>query len=151
MPPVNVWSLGIYAAAVLLVVGGMLLASYLLGQKHLERATNEPYESGIVSTGTAEIRFSARFYLVAMLFVIFDLEAVILFAWAIAVPETGWPAFFGVSVFVGILLIALFYEWREGALDMGPQPRKRRAQNKTQAPARPRPAEKGEERALVSH
>jgi NADH-quinone oxidoreductase subunit A len=123
MTSLDVWALGIYAAAVLVIVGGMLLTSYLAGQRHSERATNEPYESGIVSTGTAELRFSARFYLIAMLFVIFDLEAAILFAWAVAVPETGWPAFVAVTIFVGILLAALFYEWREGALDLGPKPR----------------------------
>jgi NADH-quinone oxidoreductase subunit A len=127
MASVNVWALGVYAGAVLLIVGGMLLTSYLAGQRHSERATNDPYESGIVSTGTAELRFSARFYLIAMLFVIFDLEAAILFAWAVAVPETGWPAFIAVAIFVGILLAALFYEWRQGALDLGPKPRARRA------------------------
>jgi NADH-quinone oxidoreductase subunit A len=65
--------------------------------------------------------------------VIFDLEAAILFAWAVAVPETGWPAFIAVTIFVGILLAALFYEWREGALDLGPKPRSRRtaAENST--------------------
>jgi NADH-quinone oxidoreductase subunit A len=126
MASVNVWALGVYAGAVLVIVGGMLLASYLAGQRHSERATNDPYESGIVSTGTAELRFSARFYLIAMLFVIFDLEAAILFAWAVAVPETGWPAFIAVAIFVGILLAALFYEWRQGALDLGPKPRLQR-------------------------
>jgi NADH-quinone oxidoreductase subunit A len=126
MASLNVWALSVYSAAVLVIVCGMLLVSYLLGQRHCDHATNEPYESGIVSTGSAEIRFSARFYLIAMLFVIFDLEAAILFAWAVAVPETGWPAFFAVTVFIGILLIALFYEWRQGALDLGPKPRARR-------------------------
>jgi NADH-quinone oxidoreductase subunit A len=126
MDSLNVWALSVYAIAVLVVVGGMLITSYLLGQRHNERATAEPYESGLVSTGSAELRFSARFYLVAMLFVIFDLEAAILFAWAVAVPETGWPAFIAVTIFVGILLAALFYEWREGALDLGPKPRSRR-------------------------
>ena len=153
MVPFNAWALGVYVVAVLGIVGGMLLTSYLLGQRHREPATYEPYESGIVSTGSAEIRFSARFYLVAMLFVIFDLEAAILFAWAVAVPETGWPAFVAVTIFIGILLVALFYEWRQGALDLGPKPRARRA-----APGRaaaggssgPRAAEKGGERALVT-
>jgi len=153
MASLNVWALGVYTAAVLVIVGVMLLLSYLLGQRHHDRATNEPYESGIVSTGSAEIRFSARFYLVAMLFVIFDLEAAILFAWAVAVPETGWPAFIAVSVFIGILLVALFYEWRQGALDLGPKPRaQRRALRRTAAgiSSAPRAANKEEERALVA-
>jgi NADH-quinone oxidoreductase subunit A len=136
----------------LVVVGGMLVASYLLGQRHNERATSEPYESGIVSTGSAELRFSARFYLVAMLFVIFDLEAAILFAWAVAVPETGWPAFIAVTIFVGILLAALFYEWREGALDLGPKPRsRRRATENAAAGALAQPQSKHKEaHALVA-
>jgi NADH-quinone oxidoreductase subunit A len=153
MASLNVWALGVYAAAVLVVVGGMLLASYLLGQRHRERATYEPYESGIVSTGSAEIRFSARFYLIAMLFVIFDLEAAILFAWAVAVPETGWPAFIAVTVFIGILLIALFYEWRQGALDLGPKPRARRRTldpNAAGMSTGPHPASKEAQRALVA-
>jgi NADH-quinone oxidoreductase subunit A len=151
MTSLNVWALGVYTAAIFAVVGGMLLVSYLLGQRHHENATDDPYESGIVSTGSAEIRFSARFYLIAMLFVIFDLEAAILFAWAVAVPETGWPAFFAVTVFIGILLIALFYEWRQGALDLGPKPRsRRRAPEHAPAAFRPRAAEKEGARALVA-
>jgi NADH-quinone oxidoreductase subunit A len=153
MASLNVWALGVYVAAVLVIVAGMLLASYLLGPRHHERATYEPYESGIVSTGSAEVRFSARFYLVAMLFVIFDLEAAILFAWAVAVPETGWPAFIAATVFIGILLIALFYEWRQGALDLGPKPRaRRRALERTTAGASSRRAvtEKEGARALVA-
>jgi NADH-quinone oxidoreductase subunit A len=153
MASLNVWALGVYAAAVLVIVCGMLLVSYLLGQRHREHATNEPYESGIVSTGSAEIRFSARFYLIAMLFVIFDLEAAILFAWAVAVPETGWPAFFAVTVFIGILLIALFYEWRQGALDLGPKPRARRRTLEPAAAGVPsvrRDENKEAERALVA-
>jgi NADH-quinone oxidoreductase subunit A len=150
MDSLNVWALSVYAIAVLVVVGGMLITSYLLGQRHNERATAEPYESGIVSTGSAELRFSARFYLVAMLFVIFDLEAAILFAWAVAVPETGWPAFIAVTIFVGILLAALFYEWREGALDLGPKPRsRRRAAENSAAGALAHPQSK-ETHALVA-
>jgi NADH-quinone oxidoreductase subunit A len=149
MASLNIWALSVYVVAVLVIVGGMLLTSYLAGQRHSERATNEPYESGIVSTGSAELRFSARFYLVAMLFVIFDLEAAILFAWAVAVPETGWPAFIAVTIFVGILLAALFYEWREGALDLGPKPRSRRGT--AERPGRSRPqAEKRGAHALVA-
>ncbi len=151
MASLNVWALGVYTAAVFVVVGGMLLTSYLLGQRHHENATDDPYESGIVSTGSAEMRFSVRFYLIAMLFVIFDLEAAILFAWAVAVPETGWPAFFAVTAFIGILLVALFYEWRQGALDLGPKPRSRRHPSEHAAAAsRPLALEKEGARALVT-
>ena len=74
------WPLGVYFALVLLLVAGMLLLSYFLGQRHREPATGAPYEGGILSEGSAHVRLSAKFYLIAMFFVIFDLEAVFLFA-----------------------------------------------------------------------
>ena len=113
------WPLIVYAGAVLVLVGFMIGFSYILGQRHKERATDEPFESGILSTGSAELRFSAHFYLVAMFFVIFDLEAVFIVAWAIAFRELGWLGYAGVAVFIGILLAVLIYEWRIGALDFG--------------------------------
>jgi NADH-quinone oxidoreductase subunit A len=129
---VTLWPLAVYFAAVILLVGGMLAVSYLLGQRHHARATGEPYESGIVSTGSARLRFSAQFYLIAMLFVIFDLEAVFIFAWAIAFREVGWTGYVGVLVFIGALVAALIYEWRLGALDWGNKGRKaREAGNRT--------------------
>jgi len=111
------WPLGVYFALVLLLVGSMLLISYLLGQRHREPATGSPYEGGILSEGSARVRLSAKFYLVAMFFVIFDLEGVFLFAWAVAARVLGWPAFWETVVFVGILVAALAYLWRVGALD----------------------------------
>ena len=111
------WTLGVYFVLVLLLVTGMLVVSYLLGQRHRERATGAPYESGIRSEGTARVRLSAKFYLVAMFFVIFDLEAAFLFAWAVAARPLGWPAFWETVIFVGILVAALAYLWRIGALD----------------------------------
>jgi NADH-quinone oxidoreductase subunit A len=116
---IALWPLAVYSAAVIVLVVGMLVLSYLLGQRHQERATGEPYESGIVSTGSARLRFSAKFYLIAMLFVIFDLEAVFIFAWAVAVRELGWAGYLGALVFIGVLVAALIYEWRVGALDWG--------------------------------
>jgi len=111
------WTLGVYFLLVLLLVAGMLLVSYLLGQRHADPHTGEPYESGIVSTGSAHVRISAKFYLVAVFFVIFDLEAVFLFAWAVSALSLGWAAFWETVVFVAILAVALFYLWRIGALD----------------------------------
>jgi NADH-quinone oxidoreductase subunit A len=116
---ITLWPLAVYFAAVIVMVAGMLTLSYLLGERHQERATGEPYESGIVSTGSARLRFSAKFYLIAMLFVIFDLEAVFIFAWAVAFRELGWTGYLGALVFIGVLVAALIYEWRVGALDWG--------------------------------
>lgn len=111
------WPFIVYALGLLGVVFIMLGLSYVLGQRHTGRETNLPYESGIESTGSARIRFSAKFYMVAMLFVIFDLEVVFMFAWAIAARELGWPGYWGLIVFVTILVAGLVYEWRMGALD----------------------------------
>src|SRR5690242_5879407 len=95
----------------------MLVLSYLLGQRHHDRATGSPFESGIVSEGSAHVRLSAKFYMIAMFFVIFDLEAIFLFAWAVAARELGWGAYWEVVVFVGVLVAALAYLWRLGGLD----------------------------------
>lgn len=117
METVVLWPLLVYFALVLAVVLGMLGLSHFLGQRHRERATDEPYESGIPPTGSARLRFDVRFYLVAMFFVIFDLEAAFLFAWAVAFRQAGWPGYFEAIVFVGVLLAGLAYLWRMGALD----------------------------------
>lgn len=112
-----IWTLGVYFGLVLLLVGGMLAVSYVLGQRHTDPASGLPYEGGIASVGSARVRMSAKFYLVAMFFVIFDLEAVFLFAWAVAARPLGWPAFWDVVIFVAVLVAVLVYLWRIGALD----------------------------------
>lgn len=111
------WPFLVYSLLVLLLAAGILAASYLLGERHRARATGSPYEGGIVSEGSARVRLSAKFYLIAMFFVIFDLEAVFLFGWAIAARELGWAGFWEAFVFAGILVAALFYLARIGALD----------------------------------
>jgi NADH-quinone oxidoreductase subunit A len=113
----NLWPLAVYLVIVLALVVAMLGLSFVLGQRHHERATDSPYESGILSQGSARVRLSARFYLVAMFFVIFDLEAVFLFAWAVSIRETGWTGYAEASVFIAVLLATLIYLWRVGALD----------------------------------
>lgn len=107
----------LYASLVLAVVLAMLGLSYLLGQRVRRQYKEVPFESGIVSVGGARFRISVHFYLTAILFIIFDLEVVFLFAWAVAVEEAGWAGFIEISVFVLILLAALLYLWRIGALD----------------------------------
>lgn len=115
----DLWPLGVYVALVLGLVGAMLGLSFLLGQRHRDHSTDSPYESGILSEGSARVRLSAKFYLVAMFFVIFDLEAIFIFAWAVAVRETGWAGYGVVSTFIFVLLVALGYLWRVGALEWG--------------------------------
>ncbi len=116
----TLWPLGLYFLIALVVAGSMIGLSFVLGERHSDRATGQPYESGIVSTGSARVRLSVKFYIVAMLFVIFDLEAVFIFAYAVAYEEVGWPGYAGMVVFVAILVVALIYEYRMGALDWEP-------------------------------
>jgi NADH-quinone oxidoreductase subunit A len=115
----QIWYMILYFAGAAAVVVGMIVISHILGQRHQDRATGEPYESGIVSTGSARLRFSAKFYLVAMFFVIFDLESVFLFAWAVAFRDLGWRGYVAALIFIAVLAAVLVYEWRMGALDWG--------------------------------
>lgn len=113
------WPLALYFAAVVVIVAAMIGLSYVLGQRHRERATGEPYESGIVSFGSARMRFDVKFYLIAVFFLIFDLEAVFIYAWAVAFREAGWAGYFEVVIFISVLAAALAYLWRLGALEWG--------------------------------
>ena len=113
----------VYLVAVLLVVASILAVSHVLGERHRERATDESYESGIPSTGSARLRISAKFYLMAMFFVIFDLGAAFVFAWTICVRQLGWTGYAGLLVFIATLVSGLLYLAQEGALDWGAKPR----------------------------
>ena len=114
------WPLILYVFAVVLLIAAMLGLSSVLGPRHGKAATYQPFESGIVTVGYARFRFPAKFYLVAMFFVIFDLEAVFIFAWAIAYRDVGWSGYLEIVVFIAILVAALVYLWRLGALDWAP-------------------------------
>ncbi|HJR78040.1 MAG TPA: NADH-quinone oxidoreductase subunit A [Nitrospiraceae bacterium] len=136
------WPLLLYLSVVVVVVAVMIIMPSLLGERHRrksqrenERGTAEPYESGIAPTGTAKLRVPVQYYLVAMLFVIFDVEAVYLYGWALVAREAGWLGFVEAAVFIGILLAALAYLWRVGALDWTVQRRRlrpRQSQSTTQ-------------------
>jgi len=121
----NLWPLAVYVAAVLLLAATMIGLSYILGERHTGRSTGEPYESGLMPTGAAWIRFDVKYYLIAMFFVIFDLESIFIFAWAVAVREAGWSGYLAIVIFIVILMAALLYLWRMGALDWGTLKQKR--------------------------
>ena len=101
----EIWPLAIYFFMVIMLVVTMLVLSWLLGQRRREAATNDPFESGIVSVGGSQIRISVEFYLVAIFFVIFDLETVFIFAWAIAFFELGWQGYLAMVVFLSLIHI----------------------------------------------
>jgi NADH-quinone oxidoreductase subunit A len=113
-----VWPLIVYFILVLALVVGLLGLSALLGERHRERATDRPYESGVASTGSARLRFGVGFYLMAVFFVIFDLEAAFVFSWAVALRAVGWGGYVEGVVFIGVLLVALAYVWRTGGLEL---------------------------------
>jgi NADH-quinone oxidoreductase subunit A len=113
------WPLALYALLVAALVTAMLVLSWLLGSRHCERATGQPYESGMLPTDAPHLRLPANYYLLAMFFVIFDLEAVFLYAWAVSARQAGWAALGEVALFIGVLLAALGYLWGVGALDWG--------------------------------
>ena len=113
------WPIGVYFLAVIFLVAGMIVVSHVLGERHRERATDEPYESGIPPTESARLRISVKFYQVAMFFVIFDLAAGFVFAWAIAFRDAGWRGYAGLLAFLAVLVSGLIYLAREGALDWG--------------------------------
>lgn len=109
----------VYLSAVILLTITMLVVSHLLNPKVPKRVNKLPFESGIVPVGSTDIRWNVNYFLVAISFVIFDLEAVFLYIWAIVVMEAGWQGFFTTSFFIFALLIALFYEVKQGAFDWG--------------------------------
>jgi NADH-quinone oxidoreductase subunit A len=113
------WPLAAYGAILCVLMLAVLLLTWLLGERHKAGAADEPFESGIVGTGNDRQRFPAKFYLVAMFFVIFDVGALFLFAWAVAAREVGWIGYAEMAIFVGTLLAALAYVWRVGGLEWG--------------------------------
>jgi NADH-quinone oxidoreductase subunit A len=118
------WPFLVYAAAAIAIVAIMIGLSYILGERHKDKTTDEPYESGIPPTGNARLRFSSHFYLIAMFFVIFDLDAAFIMAWAVSFRELGLPGYLGILVFILILIAVLIYELAIGALNFGPQGKK---------------------------
>jgi NADH-quinone oxidoreductase subunit A len=115
----------LYAALVVLLAGAILLVSSLLGQRSRSPNRAIPYESGIRPAGPLPRRLSIEFYQVALFFVIFDLEAVFIFAWAVNARKLGWTGYAEVAVFVVLLLAGLVYLWKVGALDWGSSARRR--------------------------
>ncbi|HDO1364888.1 TPA: NADH-quinone oxidoreductase subunit A [Aeromonas veronii] len=115
------WAFAIYVIGAITICLVMIGLAALLGGRAYGCTKNKPFESGVDSVGSARLRFSAKFYLVAMFFVIFDVEALYLFAWSVSVRESGWVGFIEATIFIGLLLIGLIYLWRIGALDWSPR------------------------------
>lgn len=133
---VAVWPAALYAALVLVVAGLILTLSWLLGERQYHGSDAERYESGIKPAGPLPRRLSVEFYQIALFFVIFDLEAVFIFSWAVSARKLGWLGYLELLVFVLLLFAGLVYLWRVGALDWGAAGRRRMAA-RTAARAKP--------------
>jgi len=112
-------SLAVYLGVVVFLIAVLVVVTHLSGERHYSRGTGTPYESGVPITGSARLRFAADFYLVAMFFVIFDISAVYLFAWAVAARELGWPGYVAALIFMIETVAGLAYLWKKGAFDWG--------------------------------
>lgn len=114
------WAFGVFVVIALSLCALMLLGAYALGGRARAIAKHTPYESGIDPVGSAHLRLPAKFYLVAMFFVIFDVEALYLYAWSVSIRESGWVGFIEAAIFILVLLAGLVYLVRIKALDWTP-------------------------------
>jgi NADH-quinone oxidoreductase subunit A len=109
--------------AIAVVVAAALIAiSFAIGQRVKDRVKDSPYECGIAPTGSARERFSVKFYLVAIVFILFDIEAVFLYPWAVVYRELKMFAFVEMLLFIVLILSGFFYIWKKGALDWSSEP-----------------------------
>jgi len=115
------WPLLLYIAAVVVAVLALVAVSSAIGERRERAAPDEPFESGVVSVGYARFHVPAKFYLVAVFFVVFDLESAFLYAWSVAARSAGWAGYASAMVFIAVLGAALAYLWRAGALDWAPR------------------------------
>jgi len=124
--PETYWPVLLQAFIAMAVAAGMIGISYILGHKVRNRVKDTPYECGITPTGSARERFSVKFYLVGMLFILFDIEAIFLYPWAVVYRELKMFAFVEMLIFILLVLAGFFYIWKKGALDWSGagQPRK---------------------------
>jgi NADH-quinone oxidoreductase subunit A len=107
----------VFLAIGLAVGGGAMAAGFLLGPHRPDAEKNSPYECGFEAFEDARMKFDVRYYLVAILFIIFDLEIAFLFPWAVVLGEIGMFGFLAMVLFLGILVVGFIYEWKKGALE----------------------------------
>ena len=107
----------IYVLIVLSLIGALVTLSFVLGPSKPSRTKLAPYESGIIPDTPAHRKLSVRFYLTAMLFIIFDVEAIFFYPWAVLLHQLRWYGVIEMFVFIGILAIALAHIWRKGGFE----------------------------------
>ena len=117
----GVFSLIVYFMVILAVIGVMLFLSTWLGEKKPNHEKSRAYESGIIPTGSARLKYPVPFFLVAIFFLIFDVEGAFIFAWAVSWEDLGWTGWLQISFFIVVLLLGLVYIWRKKGLEWGPK------------------------------
>jgi NADH-quinone oxidoreductase subunit A len=117
------WPVLLQGLIAMIIAAGMIGLSYVLGKKIRNQVKDTPYECGITPTGNARERFSVKFYLVGMLFIVFDIEAIFLYPWAVVYRELKLFAFFEMLLFSALVLAGFFYIWKKGALDWSGEPK----------------------------
>jgi NADH-quinone oxidoreductase subunit A len=116
-------SLGLYAGIAVVLIGLLLFLAWFLGQRTRSPLKGEPYESGVAPTGEARLGEPVPFYLVAIFFIVFDVEMIFIVSWAVAWDRLGWAGFWQITFFIVILFAGLVYLWKMGGLDWGPRTR----------------------------
>ena len=116
----GVFSLVIFGLMVMALIGLLLFIASWLGEKKPNTEKMRPYESGVIPTGSARLRYPVPFYLVAIFFLLFDVEGAYIFAWAIAWEKLGWTGWLQISFFIVVLIVGLVYVWKKGGLEWGP-------------------------------
>ena len=115
----GILGLALYSSMVLAFIGVFLFLAGWLGGKKENPEKTRPYECGIIPTGSARFRYPVPFYMVAIFFLIFDVEAAFIFAWAVAFHELGWAGWLQIIFFIFVLILGLFYIWKKGGLEWG--------------------------------
>lgn len=118
--PIEFYQLLIYTLVTLALIGVLLLAARWLGDRRHSPQKDMPYESGVIPSGSARLAWPVPFYLVAIFFIVFDVEAAFIFSWAVANDLLGLPGLIHITVFIVVLLAGLAWLWIKGALDWGP-------------------------------
>jgi NADH-quinone oxidoreductase subunit A len=114
------YHIAIYALVTIILIGSLLLAAWWLGAKRTSAAKQMPYESGVAPSGSARLAWPVPFYLIAIFFIVFDVEAAFIFTWAVAWDLLGIAGLVRITVFILILFAGLIWLWLKGGLDWGP-------------------------------
>jgi len=114
----------VQAIIAMAIAAGLIGVSALLGKRAKSPLKDTPYESGMAPTGSARERFSVKFYLVGMIFILFDIEAIFLYPWAVVYRKLGLFGFFEMLIFIALVLVGFFYVWKKGALDWSAETQK---------------------------